>query len=107
MRLFQFTLPRYDNAGRRLATAHKNWATFAGLLCGGITVHAAAEGQWYDDAGKLYREPVIAYTVALTEEDAPDHFDKLLAEAFTRFPDQLAIFTAELGSARVYNRGKA
>jgi hypothetical protein len=100
MRLYLFTLPVRTNAGLSCELARKRWAADALKLAGGVTEPLAfAKGVWEGD-GLTYREEVAEYKVAC---DKPV-FAKLLASAFANFPDQEAIFTADLGEATIHAR---
>ena len=103
MRLYEFTIPTHDNAGRSYEQARKRWEAHAIAAAGGLTIQPGfAQGVWVDD-GKEYRDQVTQYRVACEEST----FKLLLAHAFECFPDQLAIFTADLGEATIHERPKA
>lgn len=100
MKLYQFTLPTHTNAGLSYELARKRWEAHAIAAAGGITkAPGFSEGVWRS-GGRDYRETVALYTVACE----PATFKLLLAHAFDMFPDQLAIFTVELGNANVNER---
>lgn len=100
MKLYQFTLPTHTNAGLSYEGARKRWEAHAIAAAGGITKpQGFSEGVWRD-GGREYKETVALYSVACE----PATFKLLLAHAFECFPDQLAIFTVELGSANVNER---
>jgi hypothetical protein len=103
MRLYLFTLPVRTNAGLTCELPRKRWAAEALRLAGGVTEpQAFNRGVWEGD-GRTYREEVAEYKVAC---DKPA-FAKLLAFAFEQFPDQEAIFTADLGEASINMRPAA
>lgn len=103
MKLYQFTLPTHTNAGLSYELARKRWEQHAIAAAGGITrAPGFAEGVWRDQ-GREYKETVALYTVACEVST----FKLLLAHAFECFPDQLAIFTVELGEAYVNERPAA
>jgi hypothetical protein len=104
MRLYLFTLPVRTNAGLTYELARKRWAGEALKLCGGVTEpQSFHKGVWESDDGQTYREEVAEYKVATDAET----FAKLLAFAFVQFPDQEAIFTADLGEAAIHSRPAA
>lgn len=103
MKLYQITLPMFDNAGLNTNVARVQWEKAALQAAGGFTRLPAAEGAWLGPDGKTYTDRSRAYHIAC-EEWA---FAGLLAEAFRLFPDQLAIFTAEIGMAIIHERPKA
>lgn len=103
MRLYQFNIPTHDNSGKSYEAARKRWETMTIAAAGGLTkAPGFSEGVW-SDQGKLYRETMQVYTVATL----PSTFKLLLAHAFECFPDQLAIFTADLGEATIHERPQA
>jgi hypothetical protein len=99
MKLWQFTLPNYANDGASYATARAEWERKARERAGGLTHIGMTVGQWVD-AGKLYYEPMQTYQVAASSDIA----DELLADAFELFPDQQALFRAEIGTASIVER---
>lgn len=100
MKLHQYNLPDRSNDGMTdYCAARAEWERWAIKAAGGVTYVGTAQGRWVDD-GKLYDERMHVYQVAL--EDG--HHDVLMAAAFALFPDQLAIFTAELGTASIVDR---
>lgn len=104
MRLYLFTLPVRTNAGLTCELPRKRWSAEALKLCGGVTEpQAFNKGVWDNGDGLTYREEVAEYKVAC---DKPT-FAKLLAFAFEQFPDQEAIFTADLGEAAINLRPAA
>lgn len=102
MRLYQFTLPTHDNKGLSYETARKRWERHAIAAAGGITRNDIPQSGVWMDGGREYRETVMHYTVACEAST----FKLLLAHAFECFPDQLAIMTADLGTATIHNRPK-
>lgn len=103
MKLYQFTLPTHDNRGLTYELARKRWAAQAVKLAGGVTAPLTfREGTWKGE-DREFKETVAEYTVACDELT----YAALLAFAFDNFPDQEAIFTAELGEAAINSRPKA
>lgn len=97
-KLYQFTLPCLDNRQRSYEKARKAWEAKAMDLAGGLTILPLAEGAWKSpETGKIYRETVARYDVACDRAVAL----ALVQEACELFPDQEAIFYAELGVARL------
>lgn len=103
MRLYLFTLPVRTNAGLSCELARKRWAAFALKTCGGVTEPQAFNKGVWDSGETTYREEVAEYKVATDKAT----FAKLLAYAFEQFPDQEAIFTADLGEASINVRPAA
>lgn len=102
-RLYLFTLPVRTNAGLTCELARKRWAAEALKQCGGLTEpQAFNKGVWDNGDGQTYKEEVAEYKVACTAAQ----YKALLAFAFDAFPDQEAIFTADLGEAFVNVRAK-
>lgn len=99
MRLYQFNLPTHTNEGRNTEQARKNWALEALERAGGFTELPRARGVWRGDE-RDYDEGVIAYQVACSD----DVRGQLLDAAFLYFPDQEAIFFADLGPASIVVR---
>lgn len=104
MRLYQFTLPCHTNAGLSYAQARKDWEAYALTYAGGFTrPQAFSDGVWKNTEGNTYKDVVIPYHVACDRIE----FVTLLAHAFHLFPDQEAIFTADLGEATIHPRTEA
>jgi hypothetical protein len=102
-RLYLFTLPVRTNAGLTCELARKRWSAEALKLCGGVTEpQAFNRGVWDNGDGQTYKEEVAEYKVAATAAQ----YKALLACAFDNFPDQEAIFTADLGEAYINVRAK-
>lgn len=100
-RLYLFTLPVRTNAGLTCELSRKRWAGEALKLCGGVTEpQSFNRGVWDNGDGQTYREEVAEYKVACT----PKQYATLLDAAFREFPDQEAIFTADLGEAFINTR---
>jgi hypothetical protein len=104
MRLYLFTLPVRTNAGLTCELPRKRWAAEALKVAGGVTEpQAFNKGVWANGDGQTYREEVAEYKVATDKAG----FARLLAFAFDQFPDQEAIFTADLGEASIHTRPAA
>ena len=99
MKLFEITLPQRTNAGQFYTHALAAWENYAAMLAGGFTRLAPCDGVWLD-GNKRYHDTVIKYQVAC----APGLFLALREKAFDLFPDQVAIMTAELGTADITYR---
>ncbi len=103
-RLYLFTLPVRTNAGLTCELARKRWAAEALKLCGGVTEPQSFHKGVRDNGdGQTYREEVAEYKVATDKAT----FARLLAFAFDQFPDQEAIFTADLGECAIHTRPAA
>lgn len=100
MTMWQFTIPNYSNDGASYADARKEWEHRAIAKAGGLTHVGLTVGQWIDERGKLFYEPMQTYQVGASTEVAND----LLADAFELFPDQQALFRAEIGTATIFER---
>lgn len=99
LKVFEISLPLVDNKGTPLAEAHKAFLGLAVRSYGGGTYHDAT-GLWVDDQGKLYDEPVRVYRFAV----GPGQGD-LAALAEEYFPDQLAFYVSEVGTAEIIAKG--
>lgn len=102
MHLYRFTLPTHTNAGLSYELARKGFSREALTVAGGFTEQPIAQGVWEGDA-RTYRETVVSYDVATNEEGSA----KLLAAAFRLFPDQEALFVADLGPCAIHSRPAA
>lgn len=100
MRLYQFTLPVRTNAGLSYELARKTFEREALKLAGGYTAPQSFKRGVWRGAERDYKEEVAEYTVACE----PATFKALLAVAFEAFPDQEALFTADLGPATIHTR---
>lgn len=96
MRLYEIILPRLNNEGAPMDSAHQAFARKLCVLYGGFT-RAPVQGTWLDDTGKAYQDESFAYRIAT---------DRALGHAILAaqrlWPDQLAIFWASLGEAHIY-----
>lgn len=100
MKLYQFNLPTHTNAGLSYEAARKRWERHAIAAAGGLTrAFGFADGVWVDGDRK-YLETIAVYQITCEVST----FKLILAHAFECFPDQLAIFTAELGTATIHSR---
>ena len=100
MKLYEIAIPLFDNAGLNTNTARRAFEKSVLASVGGYTRLPAAEGAWLDASGKLYTDRTQSYRLACDDWQFP----AVLAEAFRLFPDQLAIFTAEIGTATIHER---
>lgn len=104
MNLYQFNLPEASNDGLvDYGPARSVWEEAAIDEAGGFTSLGRQMGAWRSDDGAIYREPMHGYLVATTRE----RMEALTARAFDLFPDQLALFVAEVGQARIFERVNA
>jgi len=99
MNLYEIALPARDNSGKDTEQAQAAWCARALELAGGYTEKPPALGVWLDK-GKTYRDEMVGFQVACE----PTVKDKLLAAAFELFPDQLAIFVSQVGTATIHER---
>ena len=102
MKLYEIAIPLCNNAGLSTTPERKAWEKTVLKLSGGYTRLPAADGAWGDDSGKVFLDRVYSYRLACSAEV----FAAVLAEAFRVFSDQLAIFTAEIGTATIHERKK-
>jgi hypothetical protein len=93
MHLYRIILPVNDNGGKPCNGAHASFQAYVIDKAGGLTT-SAATGAGHTGA-RIQREGVIAYDVACDAQT----FDKLVTRAIELFPDQVAIFTATIGTA--------
>lgn len=101
MKLYSIALPDATNSGRKTLIARATWENRALELSGGFTRRPAGEGSWRDPkSGEIFHDVMHSYEVACGELV----WRQLVAAAFELFPDQLAIFTAEIGYASIVER---
>lgn len=98
MRYYEIQLPARDNAGKLTKRALANFERVALKTAGGFNRSPAVEGAW--QGSKVFRDMMVPYRLACTEAQ----FGLLLLSAFDLFPDQEAIFTADLGQANIAER---
>lgn len=103
MKLYQFNIPTNTNAGLSYELARKSWEKVALEAAGGFTLAPGfSTGVWTGEA-RTYRETMAIYTVAC---EPPVR--AILEGAFWRlFPDQEAMFVADLGPAYITSRPTA
>lgn len=95
LKLYRFTLPLATNAGLSTEKARKDWEQEALKLAGGFTLLPFADGAWRDDTGRTMKDRVALYEVGCAPK-----IGLALADCFWRlFPDQEALFIAQLGTA--------
>ena len=99
-RFYEFLLPDRDNAGIVLREERRHWETRALARAGGFTWGGIVKGSWRDDRMQVYTEYMHSYRVACDDIA----FQCLLTDAFELFPDQVAIFAAEIGRATIHRR---
>lgn len=99
MRFYEIQLPARDNRKQDTYVARQQFERAALKAVGGFNRGPNSQGAWKDGA-TVYRDTMVPYRVACTEEQ----FAGLLMTAFQLFPDQLAIFTADLGTAHIAER---
>lgn len=101
--LYQFNLPTNTNGGLSYELARKSWELEALKLAGGYTLAPGfASGVWKGES-RTYKETMAIYSVACEPRVAA-----ALEDAFWRlFPDQEALFCADLGPASILTRPAA
>jgi hypothetical protein len=100
MNLYQFTLPVYTNNRDSYEKAHAFFQEYVLKTVGGYTDHGQVDGYWKNAEGREFRDRNRIYTVATT----PAIQDNLIAKAFDLFPDQEAIYSAQIGEATITMR---
>lgn len=101
LNLYQFNLPTNTNAGLSYERARSDWAAEALKLAGGYTLAPGfALGFWKGSGPRVYKDTVAVYQVACDTVILA-----ALKVAFWRlFPDQEALFCADLGPAYLEDR---
>lgn len=95
MKLFLIALP----PSPPMMVRHQ-WENFAAEIAGGYTRLGEVRGAWRDPNGAMIYEPMMQYQVATTH----DQWRRLVALAFELFPNEQAIFWAEIGTATIETR---
>jgi hypothetical protein len=96
MRQFQILLPLTDNKGTGLSSALSAFEAQALSIAGGFTDAGQVRGVW-EGPDRRYTDQLRDYRVACE----PAQFQSILDAAHILFPDQHAIFAADLGDAWV------
>ena len=100
-RLWEFQLPEATNAGDPYVLSLHEWEDTALGHAGGYTRLPAGDGFWRD--GQVtYQDRMVLYRVLCDR----DTMQTLLDAAFRLFPDQTAIFVADIGTATIHYRSK-
>lgn len=94
MRQFQILLPVSDNKGAGLSSALSAFEAQALSVAGGFTDVGQVRGVW-EGPDKRYVDTLRDYRIACE----PAQFQSLLDAAHILFPDQQALFCADLGDA--------
>lgn len=99
MRVYRFHLPLTGNDGRDYSASVGQWLDKASELAGGYTYIGKVRGYWRDPKTQItYVDEMHAVEVAV--EDGQDALRVVLVQAFRiLFPDQLAVYSAEIGQA--------
>ncbi len=100
MKLYEIQLPERDNSD--ISTYHRcdQWEAHCLQIVGGFSKAGKVVGFWNDKKKGLFIDDMISYRIACQ----PEQFAALVDCAFRLFPDQLAIFTAEIGTAEIVTR---
>jgi hypothetical protein len=101
MNLYQIVLPLKDNSGHDVTPAHRAFQNAVLSVVPGLTKMPQAYGLW-DDRGERYIDRVVPYQIACSS----NQWRIIVGHAFRLFPDQLAIFHAQLGTAEIEYREK-
>lgn len=108
MNLYQFLIPTHDNAGNSHEKPRAAFEKAMLEVAGGFTELPQCRGQWKDDHGKVHKDDVIPYNVAIpTSREgtlASERIEGLVREAFKLFSDQHAIYCACIGEANIHDR---
>lgn len=97
MRLYRFFLPLLDNKGGDYSAAIDEFRSLALDVAGGYTDIGLARGAWRDEkTGEVYHDSLALIDVALPNVA---QFDVVKARALEIFPDQIALFTADIGES--------
>lgn len=94
MRQFQILVPKFDNKGVGLTSAHSAFETQVLSIAGGFTDAGEVRGVW-DGPDRRYTDTLRDYRVACE----PAQFQSILDAAHILFPDQHSLFAADLGDA--------
>lgn len=101
MKSFLLALPLADNSGKGTDAAHATFQKIALGIAGGYTKRPSGEGAWQDPAdGRVYYDRMVPYIFACERQT----FDQIVRLAFDLFPDQVALFTQELGAVDIVSR---
>ena len=104
MQLFEIALPDVDAHAEDYGYERFAWKEEALEFAGGYTVLGKGRGAWRDPKTDIvWAETMHWYQVACDVNTMSD----LVAHAFRLFPDQKAIFYAEIGWATIRNRREA
>lgn len=68
-------------------------------VSGGLSDRGEVQGSWLS-GDIFYQEPMRAYHVATTDHTA----EELASMVMRWFPDEVAVYVAEIGTAGVFNR---
>lgn len=99
MKLYEVHVPLRTNDGRDYRAAIEEFENSLMDGFGGFHRLQPVKGAWRDD--KDYIETMVPFCVAA--KSISDKLD-LRDLAFAHFPDQKAIFVAEIGEATIYER---
>lgn len=100
MRLYRFHMPDTSNSGACYLEGRERFKRECLRLAGGYTEHAIAQGAWRDEAAKAdYIEYVWPIDVAVEDGKGEATRRRLVTLFKECFPDQLAVFSAEIGQA--------
>ena len=98
---YEIQLPMLDNRERDMTAARNKWQRAALAIAGGFSMLPQIRGTW-QGAERAYEEVMQPYHIACSAAE----FGRLVETAFELFPDQEAIFTAELGRADIRAKAK-
>ena len=106
MNLYQINLPHHRQYlgldMQKAQNAHKAFRAEVRRIVGDLTRLPTVQGEWLDLGGRVYEDQCIPYQIACTSEE----WREIVTHAFRLFPDQLAIFHAQIGVATIELRKK-
>lgn len=100
LKLYEIALPVRDNGGKETAGAMLAFETIALEKVEGYTKRPAGQGAWQGSDGRIYYDDMVPYRIACEAAIWPT----ILDAAFRLFPDQLALYHAELGVVTITTR---
>lgn len=82
--MWEILVPNYDNNGTKYPIQHHwDWDSFVKRLCGGLTIHKTAKGEWVSPDGKIFKDKMIPVRILCTEQEIEtiidftiDHYDQ-------------------------------
>jgi hypothetical protein len=94
MKLYEIQVPMCTNNGTPYGATIDEFAHAIVKLVGGCSKRPSVHGMW-ENNGELYSEAMVPFHIACEKSE----FQAIISLAFEVFPDQISIFTAEVGEA--------